>query len=535
MESVTADQLYKREQEEFVSNHGGSKAHEVLLAILPNISGILLTSTIIGLLDKKPDRIIQTCIEFVINIFPCVLCFTILSNYTLTISTTMLTIAGLNYLLILYRSNKNNNLKNQRSSSSSSTIPFELSIKRPFITNYRALTNIITAICILAVDFQIFPRKYAKTEIYGYSLMDAGVGFFIMSNALVSNESHDFIDRPKWSLIKKFSENAKTCTKSSAFLLLLGFGRFIAVEFSGYQRHITEYGVHWNFFVTLAFVRIFTSTLSSAINSKYSLLSGIWIIGMHEYALSTKGLKEWVLGDSPRNDFVSANREGLVSIPGYAGLYLVGIAIGRIIHTTYNCDNKTASFKSKKQQLCFNLLGQDIIIGYNKTIILCIKLLIICLQSFGVTLFCDFNFGVSRRLANSGYCAWIITFSTSILVILLIIEQMTDKINVICGKNKVNTNIRGQSKKDYKIRAKYCEKNQQIDDTISQSPEIFQAVNYNGLAFFLISNLLTGVINMSTKTLYVGPWQAMQILILYIAVVIFFSICLFRCHIQLKL
>ncbi|XP_044020398.1 GPI-anchored wall transfer protein 1-like [Aphidius gifuensis] len=545
MESIINEQRYKREQEDFVSNHGGSTSQEILLALLPNICGILLTATIIGLLKKKPDRIIQTCIEFVLNVFPCVLCFTILSNYTITVSIIMIVMSIINFLIILDRS-KNHNMNHDNNVNSKNNNNL---IKRPFITNYRALTNIITSICILAVDFQIFPRKYAKTEIYGYSLMDTGVGFFIISNALVSQESRAYNnERPKWSIFKKFSENTKNCTKNSAFLLLLGFGRFIAVEFSGYQRHITEYGIHWNFFITLAFVKIFTSTISSAISTKYSLLSGIWIIGMHEYALSTKGIKEWILGDSPRNDFISANREGILSIPGYVGIYFIGIAIGKLIYTTYNTNNchydKTKNYyKSKKQQLSIILFGKNINIHYNKSMILCIKLSLISVQSCAVTLFCDFNFGVSRRLANSGYCSWIITLSTAVLTLLLLIEIMTDVINVICAKNSINQSAaaaaaaRGLNKKDYKSKIKYMEKNVIDDDNplIYQCPEIFEAVNYNGLAFFLISNLLTGVINMSTKTLYVGTWQSIQILVLYIAVVIFFSICLYRCHIQLKL
>ncbi|KAK7317400.1 hypothetical protein RJT34_01584 [Clitoria ternatea] len=41
---------------------------------------------------------------------------------------------------------------------------------RAYVTSYRVIVMIITILCILAVDFRIFPRRYAKTETYGTSL-----------------------------------------------------------------------------------------------------------------------------------------------------------------------------------------------------------------------------------------------------------------------------------------------------------------------------------------------------------------------------
>ena len=51
--------------------------------------------------------------------------------------------------------------------------------KLAYLTNYRASMLLVTAICILGVDFRVFPRRFAKTEEFGFGLMDIGVGSFV--------------------------------------------------------------------------------------------------------------------------------------------------------------------------------------------------------------------------------------------------------------------------------------------------------------------------------------------------------------------
>jgi hypothetical protein len=56
----------------------------------------------------------------------------------------------------------------------------------------------------------------------------------------------------------------------------------------------------------------------------------------YEFSLLTLGLKHYVFY-GPRNDFISANREGFVSSFGYLAICMVGIEFGRtIFQALYN-------------------------------------------------------------------------------------------------------------------------------------------------------------------------------------------------------
>ncbi|XP_060823916.1 uncharacterized protein LOC132911324 [Bombus pascuorum] len=515
--------IYRQEQEAFVSGHGGTTSREVIYALMPNICSILLTKTVVGLLQRVIHKNIRVIIEFALIVIPCILCCTILSDYVITVCCVMLMISILNILLLGINSDVRSQY-NMRPATG----------KRPFITNFRAFVNLLTAVCILAIDFHIFPRKFAKTEVFGYSLMDTGVGLFIFANALVAPEAKDYALKLEIGFFHTISKNIKQSARSCIPLLILGFSRTVAIEILGYQKHVTEYGIHWNFYITLAFVKLFTSSITGTINSKYSLLSGIWILGMHECVLNTKGLKEWVLSNKPRNDFISANREGVVSVPGYVGLYLIGVAIGRLIHSTYENSNTPNSLLHKHKKFHIKSLDYKFGAFYNESMILCIKLSLIAAQTCAAALFCDSNFGVSRRLANSGYCTWILTLGVMVLTLLLLIEVIHD----ILIHGTIYPKLIQRKKKTCKTNVK--SKRDGVPDkcqryTNKSIIEIFEAVNYNGLFFFLLSNLMTGAINMLIRTLYVSHLKALLILIAYMAVNIVSVLFLYRNQVRIKL
>ncbi|KAL9663582.1 hypothetical protein QQ045_018971 [Rhodiola kirilowii] len=88
---------------------------------------------------------------------------------------------------------------------------------RQSISSYRVAMMVVTCLCILAVDFNIFPRRYAKTETYGSSLMNLGVGSFVLANALVSREARNMA-----------TSNWKTAITSTSPLVILGIVRLVS-------------------------------------------------------------------------------------------------------------------------------------------------------------------------------------------------------------------------------------------------------------------------------------------------------------------
>ena len=56
--------------------------------------------------------------------------------------------------------------------------------------------------------------------------------------------------------VKEFVRRVISSLWSSLPLLVFGAGRLLAVKATDYHEHVSEYGVHWNFFFTLAIVKV---------------------------------------------------------------------------------------------------------------------------------------------------------------------------------------------------------------------------------------------------------------------------------------
>ncbi|KAF8960380.1 Glucosaminyl phosphatidylinositol (GlcN-PI) nositol acylation protein [Entomortierella lignicola] len=345
-----------------------------------------------------------------------------------------------------------------------------------FLSVYRASMMILTCIAILAVDFPIFPRRFGKVEVYGTSLMDLGVGSFVFSSGVVSargylkKETMPFVNQMKLGL------------RTSIPLLILGLGRFISTKGVDYQEHVTEYGMHWNFFFTLGFLPIFVTFFRGLADYvRFSILGSL--------------VAEFIQ-HAPRVDIISMNKEGIFSFAGYLAIFLVGIDVGLYVLPNdpyFFMRRKSNKKKAKKGKLAMILLSLEFL--------LCMAFL----TSYGVL-----RIPVSRQMANLSYFFWVITFNTGYILCFLLAEIAITKdepsaLTIARAQAKANISTASGSKKIL-LPPLSC-------------PPLLEAINKNGLAVFLIANILTGVVNLSIKTLYTPDSQALAILTAYIATV----------------
>ncbi|XP_061460801.1 phosphatidylinositol-glycan biosynthesis class W protein [Rhineura floridana] len=361
----------------------------------------------------------------------------------------------------------------------------------PSITVFRVFINILTSISILAVDFPQYPRRYAKTETYGTGVMDFGVGAFVFGNAVVCPEV-----RLKPGMVQhKVSYLARQLFAVWP-LLLLGFGRVMSVKAVEYYEHVSEYGVHWNFFFTLAIVRMAASLLLTVFPVHKAWIIAVTLAVVYEFFLDVTPLKKFILhgsdGQDSRAGFFNANREGIFSVIGYLAIYMASVQVGLYLL------KRRSSVREWFGVICNFLFA--------------VFLLFICLyitQTYIDT--------VSRRMANLSFCVWVVAHCLFLLscflvgdLLLFFSKLLVDGASIPCSWNfteSVTNKKRELETKDGK--------------TVLRSGCLISAVNKNQLLYFLLANVLTGLVNMVVDTIHSNTLGAMFVLHLYM-----FSNCL---------
>jgi phosphatidylinositol glycan class W len=87
--------------------------------------------------------------------------------------------------------------------------------------------------------------------------MDVGVGSVMFSSGITFRKIRESVlakpgDKKKSTVLK----DLVALFKGSFFIFLLAFGRFILHKEIDYHSHVTEWGVHWNFYATIYVVNL---------------------------------------------------------------------------------------------------------------------------------------------------------------------------------------------------------------------------------------------------------------------------------------
>lgn len=489
--------MFQRElKEAFVSNLNGTSLQEVALGSLIAPLCFLNRGLIMilyyqakGTLLLPFPKISHLLLDFCVLILPVVLSSTVLSSILHHVTLGLVAVsAGL--CCYVNSSPSAGHQKNTLGTFLQSHVNFQ---QVPFVTVSRVFVNVITAISILAVDFPIFPRRYAKTETYGTGIMDFGVGAYIFANALVCPEA-----RLRSNAGSK-ANNVRKQLKSVWPLVVLGILRLASIKMTGYPEHVTEYGLHWNFFFTLALVRVAASLVFAVFPASCSWILAILIAGFYQLALESSGLKAFIFHSTDRHSsFLHANREGVFSVSGYVAIYMAGVQVG-----IYLMQPRTRV--GQWLQAIFKLLLGSFVLYV--ALYLCQTLLE----------------PVSRRLANLPFCLWSVAQSLLFIsslgiadIVLMFSRRMLDCQSLPSSWNLSVTRAASNNKPDETERC------------------LVRAISRNQLFFFLLANILTGLTNSIVDTLSSSSVFSVCVLLMYMFTNCFVLHVLHLCRITVK-
>ena len=224
---------------------------------------------------------------------------------------------------------------------------------------------------------------------------------------------------------------------------------------------------------------------------------GFALLLAHQFSLQSLGLIDHVHSlDRDPTSLLSANKEGIGSLPGYAALHLLCACLGDVLAAGQgeeDADKRGERAKipgaeahstSRPSQILSSLSAQ------HRTTFLWIgsALLQACFLALQ-----RWVQPVSRRACNAAYVAWILALNLQVVL---------GFAAVLCGR-------RGGR-------------------AAGPIPAALAACNDQMLAVFLAANLLTGAVNASVNTLETRDWPARGILVAYMACVISLAAVLTR-------
>lgn len=470
----------KEQKQQFVSDLLGGPLHEIYAVVAVPVLAYMTFKS----LTTTPSMNHSLLLDFLFNVVVLLVAITVYSN-RISYLYQVLLIPSLGLILFqklnseLTKSKSNIKSNNKFDKSEKSEKSGDILKPKPFITTYRSHMLILTNLAILAVDFHIFPRRFAKVETWGTSIMDMGVGSFVFSMGLVNSRSiikqKLQTGKPRCFNLSSYIQLIITNFRKALPMLILGFIRFVSVKGLEYQEHVTEYGVHWNFFITLGLLPVFIAILDPLFELLPRCVIALLIIVVYEVCLVKTDLLLFILrSDNRTENFFTMNKEGIFSFWGYLSIFIFGQSFGSFVLTSTPTCNNLITFDQTLKPKTKSKINRLLTVSTTKGLI--ISTIAYQLISYFINQSPMF-YNISRRLANLPYVFMIIAYNSFFLLCYNIVDAL------------VNTN--------------------------GTNSLILDSVNKNGLVFFLIGNLLTGLVNICINTLERTPRESFAILLLY--------------------
>ncbi|GAA55773.1 phosphatidylinositol glycan class W, partial [Clonorchis sinensis] len=323
------------------------------------------------------------------------------------------------------------------------------------VADLKCVVMLLTCLMLLGIDMPVCPRRFAKTHTRGFSLMDTGTGLAISLSAV---SAYQYVLSPAGVP----SSLGYLLQRSVLPAFVIGSTRVCLVSLLNYQQPTAEYGSHWNFFYTFAFVRLISCTVLSSelFTNRYSLtkrlfcLIGItvslfslsWYLEQRISLILTEDV-DWPSVEARSRSLLLANAEGLLSLSGYTAIYFCGILYFTFSRLLFDHDIFTRTIGSFLTYTLFSLF-----------------LIVFCyayLDHFGW-------YSISRRFANSGYIVFIFLAT----VVSVLFNSLSAFTQYYCGGT-------------------------------SECPPsaLILCTSKFGMVYFLLSNVITGGVNFFVDTL----------------------------------
>lgn len=209
------------------------------------------------------------------------------------------------------------------------------------------------------------------------------------------------------------------------------------------------------------------------------------MIAIHETLLQC-GMADFVMSETvQRKSFLAANREGILSIPGFVAIYLLSMFLG-----------KSVRFKA--------IDGSNFLVKLR-------LLALAAVATWSLLILTNFLTGIARVTCNIGYVCWILALVVTMsCVYIILFDMILDTL--------------------WPLTLKYLNNNSL---PVSRLPLLVEAINYNGLVFFILANLLTGAVNIFMSPNNSKELKSILILTTYMFICTTVSFILYRFQIRI--